>query len=458
MQEEWLRLQKIIIGFLFSSGDASALQRARTSVSGRNFTGKYGEFWRNLIKYYDRHQCMLTLPILRDSARAKRWDEQKLMEYEQVLYDCQEAAENIQPGDFSYYLDRMVDVYRQTMFVESMSSGMKLLQEKGFVPARNAVLESLSKIDEGGISYTSETDLHTGVEDFIRNVSEAKVQHALAVRFGLPQLDDIVLGLRRGDFCLVSAFAGVGKTSFCVNTAVDVAFAQKKNVVYITTETTKEGGLLRRIFARISRLPLFDTPVSSVDMKSGKLTPEQNQTLLQIKEHIKRGDVGRFKVVQAPPDITLGWLRGRLLQYEADFPLDLVILDDLRNVHPSRRRNSEWEEFNDLLKGAKALARTHAGKGVPLVSPYQISREGEKSRLSGDSKRYTLTALSSSSEAERSPDIVIAEVREGDEQDSLVLHILKNRDGRANVEVKVRVEFDFQLFYEVEGGEFGFNG
>lgn len=454
MHSDWLKLQKLVIGFLFNSGKVSDLQKARTYVEGRYFTDKYGEFWRLIIAYYDKHQNMLSLPILRDLARAKKWTEQKLMEYEQLLDECQEVAQGIRDGDFTYYLDRMIDSYRQTMFSEAMSEGMDSLQKQGFLPARDLVLTKLSSIDRGGGFYASETDLRGGVDAFIKSVSEAKVQHAAAVRFGLPKLDDVILGLRRGDFCLIAAFAGVGKTSLCVNTAVDVAFTQFKNVVYVTTETVIDG-LLRRIFSRLSRLPLFDVPIPSSAMKAGKLTSEQNETLLKIKAHIKSDKPGRFKVVQAPPDASLGWLRGRLLQFESSFRVDLVILDDLRNLKAASNRRSEWEEFNDLLKGAKALARTHAGHGVPLISPYQISREGQKARQNSNSDRYTLMALSSSSEAERSPDVVITEIPSEDEQESMVLHVLKQRDGKTNKEVRVRAEFDFQLFEEINEGEFG---
>lgn len=451
MFDEWLTTQKIVIGYVYTSSKVSVFQLARSVLCPEYFTGKYAELWDLFARYFDKRQAILTLPVLRNLARSKKWTEQQILEYEQVLAECEDAAQTVTEGDIGYYADRLVALYREVSFNEIMTKGAELLYKADFVKARNYVLTGLSKLEKTGITYTSEMSLRDGVEEFIHKISQAKLQQKEKIYFGLSALDNAVMGLWRGDFALVAGFTGVGKTAFCVNMGVEVAYVQKRNVIFVTTETVIDS-LQRRVFARMSKLPLFNTSVSSREMKEGVLTDEQKDTLLQIRKYLEQGDTGHFIIVQAPPDASLSWLRGKLLQYETVFKVELVILDDLRNLRPDDRRGQEWEEFNDLLKGCKAIARTHAGRGIPIISPYQISRSGYKAARESGDHRYELTALSSSSEAERTPDLVMTLWGNPEDEKDIRLRIIKQRDGETGREVSLRVEFDFQNFYEVSEG------
>jgi len=451
MYDEWVNTQKLVIGYVFSSSKVLIFQKVRSVLSVEHFTGKYAELWDLLIRYFDKRQAVLTLPVLRDLARSKKWTEQQILDYEQVLSDCEEAAQTVTENDINYYADRLVDLYREVAFNEVMAQGTKLLYEDNFTKARDHVLTKLSELEKTGITYVSEMNLRDGMEEFIQQVSQAKVQQREKIYFGLNSLDNSVLGLWRGDFVLVAGFAGVGKTAFCVNMGVEVAHIQKRNVVYITTETVLDS-LKRRVVSRVSKLPLFNVAVSSTTMKSGKLADEQKETLLSIKKFLLQGDTGQFMIAQAPPDVSLSWLKGKLLQYESSFKIELVILDDLRNFRPETRRGQEWEEFNDLLKGCKAVARTHAGRGVPIITPYQTSRAGYKAAKEAEGHKYEPTALSSSSEAERTPDLVITLWSDSVDVSDLTLRVMKQRDGESGRELRVKAEFDFSNFYELEQG------
>jgi len=338
-------------------------------------------------------------------------------------------------------------------FSDLMSKGAEVVHKEGFIPARDMVLKQLSELEKTSVNYISEVELRDETEAFVEAVREAKIARAQSVFFGLPEFDNAVMGLRDGDLCLIAGFTGVGKTAFCVNTGVNVCFKQKKNVVYITTETTVKP-LTRRIYSRLSTLDLFKHPIKVSSMKSGNLSLEEIETLTKINEYMKHGNHGRFMVVQAPPRANLAWLRGRLIQYEGSFKVDLVILDDLRNMVSAVQRRNEWEDFNDLLKGSKELARTHVGRGVPIISPYQISREGQKNLT--DARKYKLTDLSSSSEAERTPDLVISLIHPEDDPHKIFLNIMKQRDGVTGSEFELGIKYDYQLFYELVDGSTAF--
>lgn len=454
MHDEWLKLQKIIIGYLIASGSIENLKRARAYLCNEYFMDKLNHLWKWLIAYQDRHHGVLSLDIFRNIARAKKINETIILEFEEVIDECESLASTITDGEFSYYLERLSEVYKEISLGNILSEGTQKLFSKGYDVSKNYVLTEVTGLDKFSFSYESEIEVSDGVDAFIESVAQAKACHVQAIKFGLPSLDNTVLGLRRGDFCLIAAFATVGKTSFCVNTAVEVAFQQGKNVLYVTTETVSDT-LRRRIFSRISKLSLFDHSVSSQHMKSGELNEDDRDSLVKISEYLKNGVHGRLMILQAPPDATIPWLRGKLLNYEANNPVDLVIIDELRYFRGTKNRKAEWEDFNDIIKDTKALARTHVGKGVPVIVPYQISRKGQENYRISDNKRYELSALSSSAEAERTPDLIVTIVPDEDDFSSLRFHVLKQRDGSKGREIRVKAEFDYQYFWEVSGGDFG---
>ena len=450
MSLEWEEIQRIVIGYLFTEGEAKDVREAKNVLHSDFFTEKKKELWGLVVAYEERYSESLSLEVFRNLTRAQRWTEIKLLDYEQEIAACEDEAEGKSKGEFRYYVERLAEVYREISFANLMQEGAQSNHKKGFFPARDLVLKGLSGLEKTSISYEAEIDLQDETEAFIQSMKESKLAHSQSVFFGLPSFDNAVMGLREGDLCLFAGFTGVGKTALCVNTGVNVCYKQGKNVVYVTTETTVKP-LTRRIYSRMSKLDMFKNSVKLSNMKAGNLTPEENDTLLQINEYMKHGTHGHFVLIQAPPGADLSWLRGRLIQYEGSFKIDLVIMDDLRNLVSGTNRRNEWEEFNDLLKGSKGLARTHAGRGVPIISPYQISREGHKN-LGTDIRRYKLTDLSSSSEAERSPDLVVSLIPQDDSTDRLSLHIMKQRDGETGREFEVGIEFEYQHFHEVVEG------
>ena len=64
--------------------------------------------------------------------------------------------------------------------------------------------------------------------------------------FGI--LDKYITGLNKSDFILIGARPAMGKTSFALNLAQNVAMGAKKKVVFFSLEMTKEQ-LAERLLA-----------------------------------------------------------------------------------------------------------------------------------------------------------------------------------------------------------------
>lgn len=445
MQDEYLELQKRIIGWLFYGRSPKDFYKARACLRLEFFQGYYRAAWKSMVRYNSETTGLLTLQFLRDYLRAKKSKEEKIFELEKVLEECKDSIEGFDSGAFVWSLGRLKEVYKQIKFVEIQDESYKVLDEGGFDKARDYMLTALSGLEGGILETTPEGFIVDEAKSFIGEVSgQQRVRRTSAVNFGLPTLDNEILGLRKGDMCLVLGWVGVGKTTLLVNSAVDMCFNQEKNVVFVTTETMR-AQLKERIFSRITKMTDFGVPVSVRDMRSGELTDEQKESLLHIKPYIESKPHGVIMVTQAPASATMSWLTGKLLQYESMFKVDVLLLDDIRNMVPSPRRQQGHEEIAQLLRDFKRLARTHANDGIPVVSPYHINREMYK-RARDENKRCDLSGLASSAEAERQTDIVLFLFQT---EQNLEIEVLKMRAGRTGARIRVGTEFDYQLFYEM---------
>ncbi|HAJ66176.1 MAG TPA: replicative DNA helicase, partial [Clostridiales bacterium] len=84
---------------------------------------------------------------------------------------------------------------------------------------------------------------------------------------GLPDLDNMILGLNKSELILIAARPGMGKTSIALNMALNVAMTQHKKVAMFSLEMSREQ-LVSRLLSRASLVP-------SQNLLTGQLTEQQ---------------------------------------------------------------------------------------------------------------------------------------------------------------------------------------
>lgn len=455
MKEEWKDLQAFVIAYIFFKGKEKALYVARARLTKNHFTSPFRAVWGVFLKYNAQTSGMVDLDGLRSVLRSVNAPESFIFECERVLDEARETIENKDDSSFVWALSRLEEAYRAIRFEEILQESLDRTRSEGYFKARDFLFSSLSEVESSYVDLAPDGLMAAEVDDFIEEVASAKDRKVTSsVDFGIPVLDSTVLGLRGGDLVFYVGWTGVGKTTLCINTAVDVACVQKRNVVIITTETVRKQ-LRRRIFSRMTKLPVFEglAPVSSQKLKSGQLSLEEQNTLLALKNYMQSGSHGALMVTQAPARATMDWLRGKLLQYESMFKVDLLILDDIRNMVPTARRRQEYEEMNQLIRDLKRVARTHANRGIPVISPYHINRETFKKIVGGESAAggaTTLAGLSSSAEAERLADVALFLWTDANSPGVIEVQVLKMRDGVSGNSFRLQADLDFQYISQSE--------
>lgn len=392
-----------------------------------------------------------------------------------TLFDSLQSEAHTAP-EFRHSLDQVKELDTERRTGEAVAQSMQILRHgardddgtmlRGHADARAYLMKALGDIDRRASSDSPEGDAGREAQA-VREAYAAAYQHKVSgtlpgVSTGIPQLDQrLGGGLYRGQLCLIAAWTSVGKTAVCVNFAWNAAVLQGKNVVYFTSETLREEVRLRMV-TRHSMLPGFgllngESPgLNSRDLRAGSLSQFGYGKLGEVLHDWEHNPAyGRRYIVQLPRGATMSVVEARLASISRQFTPDLVIIDYLALLRPEQARKDRREDLSGILMDAKEASRTFAdGAGVPLISPWQVNRDGWKQAK--ERKEYDLAALAESAEASNSSDIVLTLLEQDGDDGSrgrrvpLQLDILKNRAGEKGRSMKLTADYATSCFTAVD--------
>jgi replicative DNA helicase len=210
-------------------------------------------------------------------------------------------------------------------------------------------------------------------------------------------LDEKTSGLQKADLIIIAARPSMGKTSFAMNIAENVATEDGKVVAVFSLEMSKEA-LLQRMLCSVAR-------VDAHKFRTGSLWQDDMRKIAQALEKLGQAPI----FIDDTPGITLSEMRAkarRLLQSKG--ALDLIVVDYLQLMSGGGKRyENRTQEVSAISRGLKALAKE---LNVPVVALSQLSRAPE-SRGTGD-HRPQLADLRESGSIEQDADVVAFIFRE----------------------------------------------
>jgi replicative DNA helicase len=202
---------------------------------------------------------------------------------------------------------------------------------------------------------------------------------------GFPGLDAVLAGMEKSDLLLVGARPGMGKTSFVLNIATNVAAQTNKTVCIFSLEMSAEQ--------LVSRILSSEAMVDSYALRTGKL---QKDDWTRIAE-----SAGRLAGQEILIDDTAGQsitsMKAKLRRVQN---LGLVVIDYLGLMQSDRHIDNRVQEVAEISRGMKLMAKELS---VPIVCCAQLSR-GPESRTD---KRPMLSDLRDSGAIEQDADAVL---------------------------------------------------
>ena len=365
----------------------------------------------------------------------------ELMSRALIVFD-NAAKTQITEEKFDFYLERFTTERDKQNFEAALLDALETLKGPDNIQTNQT---SLDIAKDKVIPYLFDSVMvaeETPHGDTTQEREELLMEYELAAKqggavngllTGIKKIDDAIEAIIPGQLVVVAAASGEGKSFFAANLAWYTSVVEKKNVVVITAETIRSQ-YRRRILARHSNEVKFGCPLEITKIKNGQLSEEEYETYKMVVEDFTGGDYGMLEISQVANGTTLGDIRIYLEKLRLSRKIDLVIIDYLSLLKPTKRRQSQREETVELFKECKNLAVTfNKGEGIPVVTLHQISMEARNKVKFQPGKFYTLSSLADTSEAAKSADTAIALLRTQDFEDEheLGCGILKTRDSVA---------------------------
>ena len=179
------------------------------------------------------------------------------------------------------------------------------------------------------------------------------------VQTGYSGIDRLLVQLGYGDFVIIGARPGMGKTSFAVNIATSVAKATKKTVCIFSLEMSAEQ-LVNRMLASEAR-------VDSTTLRRGSLSPDDWVRLADAAADLSSCEI----LLDDTTQITVTDMKAKLRRVK---DLGLVVIDYLQLMQSGRNIDSRVQEVSEISRNLKLMAKE---LGVPILCCAQLSRNPE---------------------------------------------------------------------------------
>lgn len=250
---------------------------------------------------------------------------------------------------------------------------------------------------------------------------------------GFYDLDAMTQGFQRSDLIITAGRPAMGKTSFCLNIARNIAAFHKLPVAVFSLEMSKEQ--------LVYRLLSSEAQVESGRLRSGRISQAEWEPLGHAISSLSQMPI----FIDDTPDISVSEMRSKVrrLQAEQGGALGLVLIDYLQLMEGSGSEN-RVQELSRVTRALKGLARE---LNVPVIALSQLSR-GVESRTN---KRPMMSDLRESGSIEQDADLIIMLYRDEyynpDTPDRGISEVLitKHRNGPVGT-VKLLFEPQFTRF------------
>ena len=214
----------------------------------------------------------------------------------------------------------------------------------------------------------------------------------IGIPCGIAELDKTLTGLNKSDLIILGARPGMGKTSFALNIARNVAVTGGKTVCFFSLEMTRDQ-LAQRLLSNEAAIE------SSHLRDSSLMTDDEWARLARASEQLSKADL----YLDETSTITVPEMKAKLRRMKK---VDLVVIDYLGLMKSATAKENRVQEVSDITRNLKIMAKELM---VPVIVCAQLSRGTE---VKGKSHRPQLSDLRESGSIEQDADIVLFLYRE----------------------------------------------
>ncbi|MBQ8922370.1 MAG: replicative DNA helicase [Oscillospiraceae bacterium] len=207
----------------------------------------------------------------------------------------------------------------------------------------------------------------------------------LGAKTGFPELDSVTGGMTNSDLVILAARPGMGKTSFALNLATNVARRSKRTVAIYSLEMSMEQ--------LVSRMLSTEALVDSHKLRTGRLDPKEWGRIAGSADTLS----GMSIYLSESTGITVSQMKAQLRRIKN---LGMVVIDYLQLMDAPLKSDNRVLVISDITRNLKLMAKE---LNVPVLLLSQLNR-GVESRTD---KRPMMSDLRESGSIEQDADIIM---------------------------------------------------
>ncbi len=406
-----LDAERSVLGAMLLSRDAIAA--AIQHLDERSFYREtHRKIWRAMVSLFDRNEAVDLVTIVEELRRHKDLEAVGGATYLTSLDQFVATAANVEHYckivNEKATLRRLIDVGTEIVgecfdqrkepaaLLDRAEQAIFAISDDrlrtGFHPMRQLVLQGYSAIEE---------------------YRQRKV-HVTGVPSGFYDLDEMTAGFQKSDFVVIAGRPSMGKTSFAMNIAENVAVHQKpaerQAIAVFSLEMSKES-LVQRLMCALARVDIHK-------IRRGYASNEEYKKLQNAAAQLHEAPI----YIDDTAAMSILEMRAKARRLVSEVPLGLIVIDYLQLIRGPESSENRQQEISAISRSLKALAKELQ---VPVVALSQLSRAVE---TRGGTKRPVLSDLRESGAIEQDADVVLfvyrPEVYETDPE---------KRDGKAEI-------------------------
>ncbi len=290
-------------------------------------------------------------------------------------------------------------ILAQKYIARQLISYSSNVQTKAFDEAQD--IEELMQEAEGSLFELSQKNMrqdYTQIDPVVQQARQMIEKAAnntggiTGVSTGYTDLDKVTSGWQASDLIIIAGRPAMGKTSFALSLAKNIAIDNGDAVAFFSLEMNNVQ-LVNRLISNVCSIP-------GNKILNGQLTPDEWS---RFDNNIGKME-GKPLYVDDTPGLSVFELRTKARRLVREKGVKLIMIDYLQLMNANGMKfNSRQEEVSTISRSLKGLAKE---LDIPIIALSQLSRAVEQ-RPGEDGKRPQLSDLRESGAIEQDADMVI---------------------------------------------------
>ena len=264
-------------------------------------------------------------------------------------------------------------------------------------------VDELMQKAEGSLFELSQKNMaqeYTQIDPIVKQAHELLLKAAnnqesgglTGISTGFTQLDKITAGWQPSDLVIIAGRPAMGKTSFALSLAKNIAIDNRVPVAFFSLEMNNVQ-LVNRLLSNVCS-------ISGSKILSGQLDPSDWE---RFDNNLRKMD-GAPIYVDDTPGLSVFELRTKARRLVREHGIKVLMVDYLQLMNANGMRfNSRQEEVSTISRSLKGLAKE---LNIPVLALSQLNRTVEQ-RDGIEGKRPQLSDLRESGAIEQDADLVL---------------------------------------------------